>query len=439
MRRWRRLHRHSLAARFLWLFVVMGAIAAGVVSMAGAYAWREHFHEHVLPHLSQYLDYVREDIGDPPDLIRAASVAHRLKSDLAIVTAISTWTSWGGTFDRQRVIVRREIKHAGVHYAVADFNGRRWLIVDFPQYELITALPERLIRFDIQRLWPIVAILTLMVFFFYAARRLISPIETIRLGVQRFGQGDFSKRLPARRDDELGALAGSINTMADEIEHMLSAKRQLLLAISHELRTPLTRAKVAAALVEDDVQRMEIERDLTDVDQLLGEILETERLQGHHGALASVTLDLTEWLKEFLMSRGTVAAVTLELPAHPVPISVDPMRLRMLLRNVLDNAQHHNKDAKNPPRLILTAGLNEICLSIRDYGAGIEAQHVPHLTAPFYRADSSRQRETGGYGLGLYLCQLIAQAHGGRLEIESVVGEGTTVRVHLPNLGQPTL
>jgi signal transduction histidine kinase len=386
----------------------------------------------VLPHLSQYLDYVRDDIGNPPNLGRAASVAQRLKTDLAIVTSASTWTSWGGTFDRQRVHVRKEIDHAGVHYAVVDFAERRWLIVTFPQYELVTALPERYIRFDIQRLWPVVAILALMIIFYYAARRVIAPIETIRFGVQRFGQGDFSHRLPVCRDDELGALAGSINTMAGEIERMLEAKRQLLLAVSHELRTPLTRAKVSAALVENDGQRQEIERDLTDVDLLLGEILETERLQGHHVALATVSLDLTEWLREFVISQGTVNAVTLELPSHPVPVSVDPMRLRMLLRNVLDNARRHNTGAQKPPRLQLVVSGDEIILSIHDYGTGIESRHLPHLTEPFYRADPSRQRETGGYGMGLYLCHLIVQAHGGRLEIESVVGEGTTVKARFP-------
>lgn len=439
MRGWRCLHRHSLAARFLWLFVFMGALAAVVVSVAGVYAWREHFHQHVLPHLSQYLDYVRDDIGNPPNLDRAASVARRLKTDLAIVTSTSTWTSWGGTFDRQRVHVRKEVDHGGIHHAVVDYAERRWLIVTFPQYELVTALPERIILFDIQRIWPVVAIFALMMIFYYAARRVIAPIGTIRSGVQRFGQGDFSQRLSVRRDDELGALAGSINTMADEIERMLEAKRQLLLAISHELRTPLTRAKVSAALVENDGQRQEIERDLTDVDLLLGEILETERLQSHHAALATVTLDLTEWLREFVISQGAKDTVILELPSHPVPVSVDPMRLRMLLRNVIDNAQRHNTGTQKPPRLNLAVSGDEIILSVRDYGVGIESQHLPHLTEPFYRADPSRQRETGGYGLGLYLCQLIAQAHGGCLEIDSVVGEGTTVKVRLPKSGNGSL
>ncbi|MGB5584834.1 MAG: sensor histidine kinase [Gammaproteobacteria bacterium] len=66
------------------------------------------------------------------------------------------------------------------------------------------------------------------------------------------------------------------------------------------------------------------------------------------------------------------------------------------------------------------------------HGSGIEAQHLPHLTEPFYHVDPSRQRDTGGYGLGLYLCRMIAEAHGGQLEIESAVGEGTHVLIRLP-------
>ena len=85
-----------------------------------------------------------------------------------------------------------------------------------------------------------------------------------------------------------------------------------------------------------------------------------------------------------------------------------------------------------PPAISLSQLANEIVITVRDYGVGIEAQHLPHITEPFYRADPARQRQTGGYGLGLYLCRMIAEAHGGRLTINSKPGSGTEVQVHLP-------
>lgn len=425
-------HRHSLAARLLWLFVAMGVLVAGVVGGLGAYSVREHFHQHVLPHLTQYLAYVHEDIGDPPNLERAASVARRLKTDMAIVMPASMWTSWGKPFDRQHVDIRKEVSHGGFRYAIGSLDERRWLIVKFPHYELVTSIPERRERFDVRQVWPVVAILLLMVIFYYAARRLISPIQTIRAGVHRFGQGDFSQRLSVRRKDELGVLAESINTMADEIERMLEAKRQLLLAISHELRTPLTRAKVAAAMVEQEAQRRDVERELNEMDQLVGELLETERLHGRHAVLATGAIELTSWLRETIAAIEPEGELEIDMPAQAVVVTADPVRLRMLVRNLLDNARHHNARSERPRRVSLAIAASEASIAVRDYGAGIDPKHLPHLTEPFYRAEVSRRRESGGYGLGLYLCRLIAQAHGGRLEINSVVGEGTEVKVYLP-------
>jgi signal transduction histidine kinase len=86
----------------------------------------------------------------------------------------------------------------------------------------------------------------------------------------------------------------------------------------------------------------------------------------------------------------------------------------------------------------LTARKEEVALSIRDYGSGISAEDLEHITEPFYRADSARQRSTGGYGLGLYLCHQIVQAHGGRIKITSQIDVGTTVSVFLPMSNPPT-
>jgi signal transduction histidine kinase len=86
----------------------------------------------------------------------------------------------------------------------------------------------------------------------------------------------------------------------------------------------------------------------------------------------------------------------------------------------------------------LTAKNGEIALIISDHGTGISAKDLEHITEPFYRADSARQRSTGGYGLGLYLCRQIVQAHGGRIKIVSQIDVGTTVSVFLPTSNPAT-
>ena len=112
-------------------------------------------------------------------------------------------------------------------------------------------------------------------------------------------------------------------------------------------------------------------------------------------------------------------------------LEVDASRIKLLLKNLLDNALRHSpKDKAVTIRLNKTA--NEVELEVRDEGEGIEPEHLPHLTEPFYRVDPCRQRETGGYGLGLYLCRMIAEAHGGTLAISSQKQQGTTVTMSLP-------
>jgi len=109
---------------------------------------------------------------------------------------------------------------------------------------------------------------------------------------------------------------------------------------------------------------------------------------------------------------------------------VDKLRTRLLLTNIVNNAIRHGRD--NPITVRVAYSDTEVSLEVEDAGEGIAAEHMEHLSEPFYRPDSARQRNTGGFGLGLYLCRLIAQAHGGRLEISSELGVGTRVKIHLP-------
>jgi signal transduction histidine kinase len=113
-------------------------------------------------------------------------------------------------------------------------------------------------------------------------------------------------------------------------------------------------------------------------------------------------------------------------------LDVDTARIKLLLKNLLDNAIRHTPDGARAPEIQLMLDKQQALITVSDHGKGIQARHLLHLTEPFYRVDPSRQRETGGYGLGLYLCRMIAEAHDGQLEIESAVGEGTRVMVKLP-------
>ena len=206
----------------------------------------------------------------------------------------------------------------------------------------------------------------------------------------------------------------------------------MLLAISHELRSPLTRAKVAVALLDDPQQRNEITRDLDELDRLVEELLETERLTTRHRVLDRRPVSLNALVEEVIVSFFAGTNVQRALPAQDVQAEVDSARIKLLLKNLLDNAVRHTPTGAAPPEVTLDPTPDGCALTVRDHGTGIAPEHLPHLTEPFYRADPARRRETGGYGLGLYLCRVIAEAHGGTLAIDSTPGQGTTVRVMLP-------
>jgi signal transduction histidine kinase len=109
---------------------------------------------------------------------------------------------------------------------------------------------------------------------------------------------------------------------------------------------------------------------------------------------------------------------------------VDTPRLRLLLRNLIHNALQHSGSLE-PVEIRLQVVDDRYQIRVTDHGSGIAEEHLASLTEPFYRVDPARRRETGGYGLGLYLCRLVAEAHGGTLEIESTPKRGTTVTATL--------
>jgi signal transduction histidine kinase len=261
---------------------------------------------------------------------------------------------------------------------------------------------------------------------------LFSPIETIRAGVSRFGAGELNHRIRIGRRDELGELAASINAMAEQIQQMLEAKRQLLLAISHELRSPLTRARVNAELLPEDRHRQRIIRDLKAMEQQIAELLETERLHSRHAKLDLRACAPAQLLQEVIEQAFSHDAFELQDEQPDLYLRLDPARMRLLIRNLLDNALRHTPASAPAPLIHNRLEGDDWMLSVTDQGPGIDAEHLPRLTEPFYRVDHSRQRDTGGYGLGLYLCRVIAEAHGGRLSVTSRPGKGTTVTLTLP-------
>ena len=272
---------------------------------------------------------------------------------------------------------------------------------------------------------------------YFAVRRLFYPLQDIRLGTRRIGEGQLDYRIPIRRQDELGRLSQRINRMADEVQRMLDGQRQLLLAMSHELRTPLTRARLALEFIQDREVRSHLEYDLSSMERMITELLEGERLNTQGRQMSRSRVNLNKLMAEVM--RGDFPndrhRVTLSVPPAPAHLGVNAARLRMLVRNLVENALRYNPRDGKPVEVSLRMEDDAAVIRVQDHGPGIDPEHLERVTSAFYRADPSRGAGTGRHGLGLYLCRLIAEAHGGEVDVASPPGSGACITARIP--GEP--
>lgn len=427
--RWRhgahRRLRHSLKARLVLLFLLL-ACALGMAFVFGTQralgaGWRDA----ARPLLADYVDRLAAEIGSPPSVARAQALAERLPVTVRISGPQVQWSSR----DDETEPARRWMRPREWHGEVTNLLAR-------------TTADGHRIEFGVNlrpwhgrsRLWGLatLAILLLLTALAYKlVRRLLRPLDDIRAGAQRFGQGRFDEPIPVQRRDELGDLAEDVNAMARSIHQMLEAKRALLLAISHELRSPITRARLNTELLPEEgeaaARRAALLRDLQVMADLVTELLESERLGQGHAALHREPADLAELVRDVAQGMHVTLRLAPDLPA----MALDRTRMRLLLRNLIANAAQHG-GANEPPVVELRRETDgSVLLLVRDFGPGVEEAALPHLAEPFYRPDAARERATGGVGLGLYLSRLVAQAHGGTLAVRNA-HPGLEVRVTLP-------
>ena len=445
---------HSLKLRLVVVFLLLaGAMAfvfIGSVQRAFSIGWRDAAH----PMLMDYVDRLAADIAQDksglPSIERAQAITQRLPVTVRIAGAQVNWQShpgqqrphwqhssysntnssdeawhrerWGGDKDWRNLVKRTTADGHTIEFGLNDdaFERRPRMI----GIALVSLL-----------------LLTLLAYLY--VRYLLRPLDDIRAGAQRFGGGNFAQSIPVRRPkspDELGQLATTINTMGADIGQMLDAKRAPLLAISHELRSPLTRARLNTELLPEtpalQPHREALLRDLALMRDLVTDLLESERLASPHAALQREPTDLATLVREVVSSLPDGPGVAQTLAPDLPTLALDRTRMRLLLRNLLDNALRHNTAVAGTQLQAVVVSVQRtpeggVCITVRDHGPGVDPAALPHLAEPFYRPDAARTRATGGVGLGLYLCKLVAQAHGGTLAVRNAL-PGLEVCVVLP-------
>jgi len=276
------------------------------------------------------------------------------------------------------------------------------------------------------------------------ARWIVRPIERLSRTARALGAGDLKARSRLERSDEIGELGYRLDEMADRIEGLLVSEKELLANVAHELRTPLTRIGVALDLAsEGDAEAAraslaEIAVDVSELETIVDDILMAMRFEIAGGAqlplrrAVTAPAEIARAAEDRLRGRHPGRPLEVAVADGLPPIHVDPRLFRRVIDNLLENAHKYSPDPEARIDLAVTREAGGVVFEIRDRGAGITAEDVPRVFAPFFRGDRSRSREAGGVGLGLTLARRIVGAHGGTIDLASAPGVGTTVRVAVP-------
>ncbi len=282
--------------------------------------------------------------------------------------------------------------------------------------------------------------------------RLTDPLDDVAAASARLGGGDLSARVTERGVDEVAVVGRSFNKMAGDIEELVGELRQLdelkgafVSAVSHELRTPLTSIKgyLESVLAEEagplnDLQREELEivyRNATRLQDLANDLLTLARLESGRIEMELRPLDvcgLLDELREELEPAARKRGLEIRLDcSRALEVEADELRLHQALGNLIANAIKFSREDERVGLRAVDRG-GEVVIEVSDRGVGIPAEEVPRLAERFYRASTAGDAQ--GTGLGLAITQEIVERHGGRLEVESQVGAGSTFRIRLPDV-----
>jgi len=282
---------------------------------------------------------------------------------------------------------------------------------------------------------------------FGVSRRIFAPVETLTAAARRMAAGDLSQRVEVTTGDEIGDLACAFNGMADSLERLERARRDMVADVAHELRTPLTTIRgyleaLREGMIEPQEQLIDsLHEEAMLLHHLVDDLQDLSLAEAGQLRLDRRPLSLDEVIERAVEAVGLAAAakgvaLRIDLAEDLPPVMADPQRLGQVLRNLLDNGLAHTGPGGE---IVVAAGRSgeQARISVQDTGSGIPAEDLPYVFERFYRVDKSRSRTTGGAGLGLAIVRQLVEAHGGRIGVESEPGRGTWFTFTLPFADRP--
>ena len=372
--------------------------------------------------------YAQVLAASSPNLESARNIRRQINLDIRYEGPGASWT----TSDTLPTIEQVRKGKASASF------GHRYHLEPAPNggtYLFVWNIREQMHAAHVKLLWMLLFLIVGVVLVAYGfQKRLLRPVQSLNDGVARMSAGQLDIILPVFTQDELGVLTVAFNQMVRRVKEMIQARDQLLLDVSHELRSPLTRMKVALALLPEDDNKAGLDSDLNEMERMIAELLELERLRNPHG-MHRHSQDLVPILHQVAqMFEKRSPGVRVATTPKPIIANVDSEKIRGLLRNLLDNAFKYSLPDSLPVDVSAVENHQAVIIRVKDDGQGIPEAQIANIFEPFFRIDPSRSKKTGGYGLGLSICKRIAEAHGGTIQVENNPGRGASFILTLPSV-----
>jgi signal transduction histidine kinase len=325
--------------------------------------------------------------------------------------------------------------HGPMMRAFSGIAGFRDLQVSIPLADgawlsFATALPAGGPAFSAQFLlsMAVMAIIILAVSV-WAVRRVTAPLASLATAAERLGRDVNAPRLPETGTTETRQAARAFNDMQTRLRGLIDNRTRLLAAISHDLRTPLTLLRLRVETVENAQERDKMLSTIAEMDSMIGATLQFAR--DDSAVEPRRPTDLTSLLQSVVDEMSDAGLPVRMIPSQTIIYECQPAALKRAVRNLLDNAVKYGKAGTARIR----RASRTIEIDVDDDGPGIPESELIRVLEPFYRLEDSRNRETGGVGLGLAIAQSIVQAHGGMLTLSNRPTGGVRVTIALPSSG----
>jgi two-component system OmpR family sensor kinase len=368
--------------------------------------------------------------GPPMEGPNAPLIRAKFAKDLGVPVERVAISTDRGPFSDRRVlrIIRERIAREGVreeHFLVAPFQmavqqpDGRWASVGPQPAFGLSAWQQRI------ALWFVLSALAMAPVAYVFARRLSAPIRLFADAAERLGRDPRAAPLVLKGPSEIGIAVRAFNDMQERLRRYVEDRTAMVGAIAHDLRTPLTRLRFRIEGLPDD-QKAKMSADIDQMEEMIAAALTFVRDASRPGE--RTPLELSSLLESLCDEMAETGASTEVESGEKVVLEGDPMALRRLFSNLLENAVKFGGRAR--ARVFRDA--SNAFVEIEDDGPGIPPSDREKVFEPFYRREPSRSRQTGGIGLGLAVVRSIARGHGGDVNLINRIGGGLTARVHLP-------